>query len=100
MVKIIESADEIPRSGVVVVDFFANWCRPCKGISPHFEQLAKAFTTVTFLKVDIDESTDLAEAFEVKSLPTFLFFKNGQIVKKLEGADLQGIIQILQALEQ
>lgn len=99
MVKVIDSVDEIPKSGVAVVDFFANWCRPCKGIAPRFEELAKAFTTITFLKVDVDESQDIAEVFKVNSLPTFLFFKNGQVVKKLEGADLQGLIETLQALE-
>ena len=96
MVKIIEDLSEIPTQGLVVIDFFATWCGPCKVIGPKFEELSTHFPTVTFLKVDVDESAELTEQFGVRAMPTFIFVKNGSPVKKIEGADLKGIMATLQ----
>lgn len=96
MVKIITELTEIPQEGVVVIDFFANWCGPCKRIAPVYEELAKKFTKVTFLKVDVDESETIASKFSVQSLPTFVFLKNGTEVTRIEGADPNRIIQVLE----
>ena len=56
------------------VDFYAQWCAPCKRIAPVIETLSETYLSVTFLKVDIDTCKELAERFNVKSLPTFLCF--------------------------
>lgn len=93
MVKIITEFNEIPQESAVVIDFFATWCGPCKRIAPMYEELSKKFTKVTFLKVDVDESEEIASKFCIQSLPTFVFLKNGVEVHRIEGADLRGIIE-------
>lgn len=98
MVKVVESIDEIPKKGVVIVDFYANWCGPCKRIAPAFEELAGTFKNFTFLKVDVDESPDIMELFHVKAMPTFVFLVDGTIIQTVEGADLNRIIDSLQNL--
>ena len=89
MVKVISELSEIPQTGSVVIDFFATWCGPCKRIAPMFEQLADEYTGVVFLKVDVDESAELVDRFEISAMPTFVFLKDGKIVRKVEGADLR-----------
>ncbi len=98
MVKIIKELTEIPQGGFVVIDFFATWCGPCKRIAPAFEELEKRFVNVTFLKVDVDESEDIASKFNVESLPTFVFLKNGVEAHRIEGADLRGVIAQLELI--
>ncbi len=98
MVKIITDLNEIPQEGAVVIDFFATWCGPCKRIAPAFEELAKKFSTVTFLKVDVDESEDIASKYNVESLPTFVFLKNGVEVHRIEGADLRSVVTQLELI--
>jgi thioredoxin 1 len=83
---------DIPQQGAVVIDFFATWCGPCKRIAPVFEDLAdKFYPKVQFFKVDVDESGELVDMFGVSAMPTFVFLKDGQIVKKVEGADMVGL---------
>lgn len=92
MVKCISDLNEIPKKGAVVIDFFATWCGPCKRIAPLFEDLAdKYYPAITFLKVDVDESPELVEQFDVSAMPTFVFLKEGVIVKRVEGADVAGL---------
>ncbi|MCR9066797.1 MAG: thioredoxin [Cytophagales bacterium] len=75
----------------VVVDFFATWCGPCKRIAPDLETLSELEQTVIFMKVDVDELEDLAAKYDVSAMPTFLFFKNGEKVADIVGANFQGI---------
>jgi thioredoxin 1 len=91
MVKLVETADEIPMTGSVVVDFFATWCGPCKKIAPAFEKLAEVYPTIVFLKVDVDESAELVDKYGIQAMPTFLFMKDGVVVKRIEGADLRAM---------
>jgi thioredoxin 1 len=91
MVKLISDLAEIPLQGPVVIDFFATWCGPCKKIAPIFEQLAQVYPSIVFLKVDVDISGEVAEKFEIQAMPTFLFVKDGVIVKRIEGADLRAM---------
>lgn len=100
MVKIIENASDIPQEGSVVIDFFATWCGPCKVISPKFEEMSKLFPSITFLKVDVDESPELTEMFNISAMPTFVFLKHGSIVKVIAGADIRAIGQTLEGLTQ
>ncbi len=88
MVKLVLEASEIPQQGAVVIDFFATWCGPCKRIAPTFEKLAQSLSSIVFLKVDVDESPELVNSFDVSSMPTFVFLKDGKEVKRVEGADM------------
>ena len=91
MVKIVETVDEIPMTGSVVIDFFATWCGPCKKIAPAFEQLATVYPSIVFLKVDVDESAELVDKYGIQAMPTFIFLKEGVVVKRIEGADLRAM---------
>ena len=87
MAKIINSQefDNTIESGVVVVDFFATWCGPCKMLSPVIDELSGELENVNFVKVDIDQSMDLAQKFRIVSVPTMKIFKNGEEVDTLMG---------------
>ena len=69
----VNAGDEL-----VVVDFFATWCGPCKMLGPVIERAADKFSDVHFYKVDIDEEMDLAARFQVMSVPTLIYFKRGR----------------------
>ena len=89
MVKVVSEVSDVPTQGLVVIDFFATWCGPCKKIAPFFEQLADEYVKITFLKVDVDESEELVEKYNIQAMPTFVFLKDGAVVKKVEGANIQ-----------
>ena len=72
---------------IVIIDCSAVWCGPCKWFSPIFEQLQKEFKMdFIFTKVDVDEARDIAINFGIRAVPTTLFIKAGNIIKKIEGA--------------
>ncbi|MBO3444604.1 thioredoxin [Clostridium sp. CCUG 7971] len=74
------------KNGIVVVDFFATWCGPCKMLSPVFESLGNDMENkADFLKVDIDQSMELAERFQVTTVPTVIVFKEGKEMDRLVG---------------
>lgn len=96
MVTLIRDPSEIPTQGIVVIDFFASWCGPCKTIAPKFEELSKVYSHVTFLKVNVDESEELTAMFNVRAMPTFVFLQNRSLVKTIEGANLREIGEMLE----
>jgi thioredoxin len=73
---------------LVVVDFFATWCRPCMQFKPHFEQLSKDHPSVLFAKVDVDAAKNLAAAHRIEAMPTFILFIGDNEVARIKGADL------------
>jgi len=77
------------NTGWVVIDFFADWCGPCKQIAPFFASLEQKYQNVKFYKLnaDTDELYKVGESCDVKTLPTFCFFKHGNYINKLIGAD-------------
>ena len=86
-VKVINSRDfndEI-NNNLVLIDFFAKWCGPCKMISPIVEELSNEINYVSFCKVDVDESGEIANMFGVLSIPTLLLFKEGKLISKKVG---------------
>ncbi|MBO8905147.1 thioredoxin, partial [Staphylococcus aureus] len=72
---------------LVVVDFSATWCGPCKMIKPFFHSLCDKYSNVVFLEVDVDDCQDVAADCEVKCMPTFQFYKKGQKVGEFSGAN-------------
>lgn len=88
----LEQILEEAGNRLVVVDFYAEWCGPCKQIAPFVESLAKkAAGKVMFCKVNVELAPDLTAAREVRSMPTFLLFKNGELIKTIVGADKQAL---------
>ncbi|CZR97073.1 MULTISPECIES: thioredoxin [unclassified Clostridioides] len=72
--------------GVVVVDFFATWCGPCNMLGPVFAELGEEMKNeARFVKVDIDESLEIAQQFSVSTVPTMIIFKDGEPVETLIG---------------
>lgn len=69
------------KEGIVLIDFYANWCGPCKMLTPVLEQFAeKTAGEVEIYKVDVDENPELCGQFNISSIPTLLFFKNGNLI--------------------
>ncbi|KAL9079770.1 MAG: hypothetical protein Q9157_001342 [Trypethelium eluteriae] len=93
----------LSSSTVVVTDFWATWCGPCKSIAPIYEQLSSQLSRpnkVTFTKVDTDKQTQIAQSYNITAMPTFLVFKNGREVSRLRGADPKGLNEAVRKLAQ
>jgi thioredoxin 1 len=73
-------------SGFVIVDFWADWCMPCKMVAPVLEKYAKENEDVKIVKVNIDEAPDIVIEQSISSVPTFLFLKDGEVFDKKVGA--------------
>mmetsp|Transcript_989 Transcript_989/g.797 ORF Transcript_989/g.797 Transcript_989/m.797 type:complete len:86 (+) Transcript_989:117-374(+) len=81
MVRQIATLEEfntlVSEGKVVMIDFTATWCGPCKMISPEFERLSGEYTDITFVKVDVDANSDAAAKCEISAMPTFQVWKDG-----------------------
>jgi len=80
-----EFQDMISNNELVFVDFYANWCGPCKMLAPSIEKLADEHPEVKVVKIDVDQEPSLAMQFQVQSIPTLITFKAGQPVKRQLG---------------
>jgi len=78
--------DEFIASGVVVIDFYADWCGPCKMFAPTFEEAMSDYEgRVSFAKVNVDENRDIASKNKIMGIPTMIFFKDGTIADRVSG---------------
>ena len=97
-VRHLEEASEWPvlhaeaGDALVVADFTAVWCGPCQKIAPVYEALAAENPSVHFVKIDVDELGELAAQLGVTSMPTFLFYRNGEQIDAMKGAD-EGLLR-------
>ncbi len=78
--------DVLESKSTVFVDFYADWCGPCKMTSPIIDELSNEMKDVAFVKINVDDNQDLAAEYSVFSIPTFLIFKNGKAVHQFVGA--------------
>ena len=101
MVYVINSAkefDELVESGKnVLVDFYADWCGPCKMQAPIVSAIAEENSDVVVAKLNVDDVEDVAERFNIVSIPTLLIFKGGKLVKNFVGVTMKA--NILAALK-
>lgn len=87
MVKEINDKEfeEVIKTGKVLVDCFANWCGPCKMLSPVIDELSNEKKDYSFYKLDVDKSSDVVMKYNVMSIPTLLVFNDGKLVKTIVG---------------
>ena len=77
----------------VLIDFYADWCGPCKMMSPVIEAIAKENSNIKVGKINVDEEEELAIQYQVMSIPTFLIIKNGEVVDKIVGAVDKSVLE-------
>ncbi|XP_030498157.2 thioredoxin H1 [Cannabis sativa] len=93
--KQFQKANE--SKSLMIINFTASWCGPCRRINPFYRELAKKFPNVIFLEVDVDELMSVAEDWTVEAMPTFLFLKEGNIVDKMVGSREEELHHIIQS---
>ena len=84
MIKHLNNSNEFEnevKEGLVIVDFYADWCGPCQMLAPVLEDLEKE-TSIKIVKINVDEIPDLARQLRIMSIPTLMLFKDGKFVKK------------------
>ena len=87
------------KDRLVVLDFWAEWCGPCRMLAPVREEIGTEYPEVAFGKVNVDEEAGLAQMFGIVSIPTLVFMKNGKIIKKSVGyLDADGLRAVLDGL--
>jgi thioredoxin 1 len=72
--------NEATKEGITIVDFYANWCGPCRMLSPVLEELEEENDNISIAKVDVDEARELAMKYKISAIPALLFFKDGELV--------------------
>ena len=80
-----QNFEEINDVEIALVDFWASWCGPCKMMLPVLEQISKDYPLIHVFKVNVDENSEIAMKYNVRSLPTLILFKNGTPVKQTVG---------------
>jgi len=86
--------EETIKEGVALVDFWAPWCGPCRMIAPVIEQLAQEFEgKAKICKINTEEEQELTQQYQIRSIPTILFFKDGEIVDQLIGSTTKAVLE-------
>ncbi|XP_003227375.1 thioredoxin [Anolis carolinensis] len=99
--SLVEFQSELDNAAekLVVVDFSATWCGPCKMIKPFFHSLSEKYPDVTFIEIDVDDAQDVAAHCDVKCMPTFQFYKNKEKVHEFSGANKEKLEETIKKLK-
>ena len=89
--------EESVKSGVAIIDFYADWCGPCRRVAPIIEEIANEQQSITVCKVNVDENSALASRYGIVSIPTIVILKDGEEVERMVGYRPKEVI--LEALE-
>ena len=92
--------DIITNNKLVVVDFFATWCGPCRALSPYIDELAANHHNILFAKANIEEAPVIANELDVKSLPCVIIFENGKEINRVVGFNKQKLQAIIENLSE
>lgn len=91
------SFEKDTQNGIVLVDFYATWCGPCKMIAPLLEEMSKEFSNIKFFKANVDDSPQIAQSLGISGVPTLMIFKDGkQVDTKVGALDRNGLRAFLQ----
>lgn len=91
----LEEADK----KLVVIDFFANWCGPCRMIGPRLDECAKEHPDIVILKVDVDTHTEIARDFNIVLMPTMIFVKNKEVIETFSGSNYDKVLSKINELK-
>ncbi len=80
-----QAFNHVIEKGNIVVDFYADWCKPCNQLSSIIAQVSREFTNITFIKVNIDTFSNIRSHYKIKSIPTLIYFKNGNKIFRSMG---------------
>lgn len=88
-----ELEELIAKAGakLVIIDFFATWCGPCRLMGPKFNKLAEEFPDPIYVGIDVDEQESIAASYDIAVMPTFVFFKNGEKIQTIEGNNYEDL---------
>lgn len=85
----------INENKFVFIDFYTQWCGPCKKISPYIEELSEIFDNIKFIKIDVEEMPELSNFFKIEAMPTFILLKNKKEERKIVGCDKEKLKKML-----